>query len=336
MDVNVLGFARALALGQPMAHGGFVFVPLYSEIEGPLNYIALQTAIESGAVKVEEVSESGSVGDLRITNGGNLPVLALDGEELAGAKQNRILNTTVLLARQSKTVIPVSCTEQGRWSYVSSREFTSSNSFAPPRIREEAKRAVNRSLNEQRGFRADQGAVWNEVAALAHDAGVHSPTSAMSDVVKSRLPDLDNAVEQLPVQESQCGLLAMASGNVLGFDAVSRPEVYARLHRRLLRSYMLEGATIPLATGITDALERADAFMRAATEAGEQRFKSPGMGDDLRYGGNGMVGSALVAEGVTIHMAFFRVPGDAVSDRTAGIRSYRTRMRFRTTDPHDL
>ena len=43
-------------------------------------------------------------------------VLLYDGEELVGAKQNRILNVTVLVAEQTGVRIPVSCVEQGRWA----------------------------------------------------------------------------------------------------------------------------------------------------------------------------------------------------------------------------
>jgi ARG and Rhodanese-Phosphatase-superfamily-associated Protein domain len=35
-------------------------------------------------------------------------VLILDGEELVGAKQNRIVNVTILVVTQSEIVIPVS------------------------------------------------------------------------------------------------------------------------------------------------------------------------------------------------------------------------------------
>ncbi len=60
---------------------------------------------------------AGSVPDLRVINRAEKMVLILDGEELVGAKQNRIVNTTILVAAQSTLVIPVSCVEQGRWSY---------------------------------------------------------------------------------------------------------------------------------------------------------------------------------------------------------------------------
>ncbi len=61
-----------------------------------------------------EVSDAGSVPYLQAVNMGPWPVLIFDGEELVGAKQNRIVNTTILVG-VGKAVLPVSC-ENGRWS----------------------------------------------------------------------------------------------------------------------------------------------------------------------------------------------------------------------------
>ena len=69
-------------------------------------------------------------------------VLLYDGEELVGAKQNRILNVSVLVEAKSALTIPVSCVEQGRWSHVSRRRSmpagtsrTRSSAGARPRRR---------------------------------------------------------------------------------------------------------------------------------------------------------------------------------------------------------
>ncbi len=83
-----------------------------------------------GLVTVTEVSQSGSVPELKVVNKADVPVLLLDGEELAGAKQNRVLNTTILLMEHSETIIPVSCTEHGRWDYATPSFSESGNVMA--------------------------------------------------------------------------------------------------------------------------------------------------------------------------------------------------------------
>lgn len=69
---------------------------------------------------------------LAVINDGPIAVLIIDGEELIGAKQNRVLNTTVLLKERSKTVIPVSCTEQGRWQWRSAESGGNGRGLPPP------------------------------------------------------------------------------------------------------------------------------------------------------------------------------------------------------------
>lgn len=46
---------------------------------------------------ITEVSEQGVVPQLRFVNRGRVPVLLVDGEELLGAKQNRIVNLSILV-----------------------------------------------------------------------------------------------------------------------------------------------------------------------------------------------------------------------------------------------
>ncbi|TFH35975.1 MAG: hypothetical protein E4G93_02880 [Dehalococcoidia bacterium] len=332
METVVRDFIVTLMLAEAVQVDGFALLALFPKEASTLAYIALQTAIEAHSVKVREVSTSGTVGDILVSTLGSSPVLALDGEELAGAKQNRILNTTVLLEGGKDTVIPVSCTEHGRWSYTSD-EFQASSSFAPPRVRENAKRAVNQALTENRGFRADQGEVWCNVSRLASDAGIDSPTGAMNDVVKSRLPELERMMAALPARAGQCGLLAIAHERVLGFDVVSRPAVYAHLHERLLRSYLLEPAAAATPSTSADSTAEARQFLQAAMHAEERRYQSVGLGEDYRYSGDTIVGSALSHEGQLVHAAFFRVPPQEKARGEPGLQGYRTRMGFRAGMP---
>ena len=73
-------------------------------------------ALALGTVQIGETSEAGRVPELRVLNHGDRAVFLLDGEELIGAKQNRVLNLSILVPPHSESTIPVSCVESGRWS----------------------------------------------------------------------------------------------------------------------------------------------------------------------------------------------------------------------------
>ncbi len=90
--------------------------PMLSPYAVAANYLTLDQVLTEGLIEVSDVSESGSVPELKVINKAAKMVLILDGEELVGAKQNRIVNTTILVAVRCTMVIPVSCVEQGRWT----------------------------------------------------------------------------------------------------------------------------------------------------------------------------------------------------------------------------
>ena len=87
----------------PVRHASLSVFPLFTELSSEVDYLLADEAIAAEAVIVKEVSESGSVPDLLVENKGDARVLFLEGEELVGAKQNRILNTSVLVAAHSTT-----------------------------------------------------------------------------------------------------------------------------------------------------------------------------------------------------------------------------------------
>ena len=159
-----------LTIGQPSHHHNLTFFPLlWPETHAP-SYTLLSTAIEAGEAVVEEVNESGSVPNLAVTNKCKRPLLIPEGEILMGAKQNRVINVTVLVAAGVKFVLPVSCVEAGRWRY-QSRHFES-KFCAPPSLRNKKMKAVHRNRAESGVAASDQGEVWDEVKACLHSVEV--------------------------------------------------------------------------------------------------------------------------------------------------------------------
>src|SRR5262245_57789147 len=100
----------ALAIGRPERYQGLAVYPLTrsSGCFSP-DYLVLDEALGTRLFHITEVSESGIVPRLLATNEGDTPVFLLDGEELVGSKQNRIVNLSLMLGPKSTTEIPVSC-----------------------------------------------------------------------------------------------------------------------------------------------------------------------------------------------------------------------------------
>jgi len=78
------------------------------ESKGSRFYLTLDQALGGGWAEITEISEQGSVPELRVTNKGAKAVFILDGEELVGSKQNRVVNLSILVPATSKLTIPVS------------------------------------------------------------------------------------------------------------------------------------------------------------------------------------------------------------------------------------
>jgi hypothetical protein len=104
-------------LGTPQVHRNLAVFPLLAERHQPPGYVLLDEALERKLARVTEVSEAGRVPELAFENASAEKILLIDGDELAGAKQNRVVNLSILVGAGQRLVIPVSCVEQGRWSY---------------------------------------------------------------------------------------------------------------------------------------------------------------------------------------------------------------------------
>ena len=138
---------------EPMPCEGLAVFPLFAEPSGKsaLDYLLSHEAMVAGTLTVQEASEEGSVSELLVENGGDRPVLFVEGEEVCGGKQNRVLCSSVLVGGRSRTTIPVACVERGRWKY-ESRHFAS-GSCCPPTLRHVLKQAACRLRSARRsGF----------------------------------------------------------------------------------------------------------------------------------------------------------------------------------------
>ncbi len=252
-----------IRVGQPVRHQVLSVFPLFTDRGVPVDYLLSDEAISKESVAVTEVSEAGSVPDLLVENKGDARVLFLEGEELVGAKQNRILNTSVLIAARSKTEIPVSCVEQGRWGY-RSRRFGSGGTHSPSRLRYAVKESVARSLKAEGGYRADQGKVWKEVARQQQALGASSASMAMSDTFEAREQQVAEYREKLAYVEGAVGVAVAVGKKVVALDLFDKPTTCRKVWDRLLSGFVL------------DALEAAEDRQQAEVADVERLLEAAG------------------------------------------------------------
>lgn len=292
-------FLRTLALGEPRTHGALVVVPLLDGDHPDPGWLTLDQA--GASVAITEVDAAGSVPTLKLANAADLPVLLLDGEELVGAKQNRILNTTVLVAAKATTTIPVSCVEQGRWTY-RNRGFASGEASLYARARAKKTQQVTASLRRGLGHRSDQREIWKDVAARAEAMRLQSPTGAMHDLYDHYRTDIEAARAALAPAPGQVGAVVWLSGEWAGLDVLASPALFARAWARLCTGYVADALGAKPGAGLAPTPPE---ILHALLEAAAVTAPAAGLGEEYRIADGRMHGAALVAEARVAHLMAF-------------------------------
>lgn len=327
MNILFTDFIAGISFGEVQDFKNLQIIPLFTKgEEGPV-YLTLKEALEKRVLVVKEVSAEASVPELKVVNNADVPVFLLDGEELAGAKQNRVLNTSILVKEKSELIIPVSCTEQGRWSYQSD-EFSNSENILSYKIRGKKAASVSNSLRESGNYQSDQGAIWDGIMELSADAGVHSATGAMKDVFEGKKDALEEYMRAFQCLPHQKGMFVFVGGEIAGWDMLSRETAFDIIFPKLVKSYAMdavlekekkkESSEMPL--------EEAKTFLQEIKDCTEKKYPSSGQGWDYRFEGKDKVGSALVFDDTIIHMAFFKMSKEEKAGRMSGYnrrRGYR-------------
>ena len=273
-------------LGEPRSFHGLTILPLFSATRLQVEYVGLDEAVSRG-LEVAEVDSAGAVQTLLVQNPLAERVLFYEGEELAGAKQNRVLRGTVLVEAKTSLKIGVHCVERGRWAF-NSAHFAPAPWAAYPELR--------------KAQRLGQGAVWAEVEAKQLRLHSYSPTEASEQLYVDHKHSLDEYLQALPRLDGQTGALVGIAGRLVCLDFLSRSDVFAGLYLKLLRGYALSAIEHPVdkllsktAVGrFLGELELAERTRRPAAGLGEE-------GELTEYA----LGSELTVDGEVIALTAF-------------------------------
>jgi hypothetical protein len=318
---------QGLTIGQPQVYQNLSAIPLLLRDAPRANYITLTKAVTGGFASITEISEGGSVPELMLENTGKENVLVLDGEELIGAKQNRIANLTILAAAESKTVIPVSCVEAGRWSY-RSENFAVSERAQYSRGRAAKAAALSANMKATGTHGADQNMVWDNIQAKQSRMSVESPTSAMADMYDQHHERVEDYTSQFVAVDNQVGVLFAIDGEVEGMDLFDAADTFAAMLPKLARSFAIDALETSGRETKPLAQNSATQFLDRVAAAHADTYPGVGLGTDVRLSAPLVAGGGLVYDDKLVHLVAFRngAPGSDASRQRSQVD---TRLRSR-------
>lgn len=267
-------------------------------------YISLAEAVKTNLIEIREISKAGDVNNLNVFNLAKDYVFIMDGDILEGAKQNRVVNTSVLLAPNSKMTLPVSCVEQGRWNFVSDK-FKDAHYTAPMKMRANKAQKVRENLYRSRGHESDQGEVWDDVNNYGMSFKVNSATANLSDIYTNKAKDFEKFVEAFKINCESNGMALFVRKQLLSIDTFHRRDIYEQYFKKILKSASFETYNLKeskLHPGEAEVSYKTKTFFDSLEKMEYREFDSPGVGKEKRFESDKLTGVQLNYSNHLIHL----------------------------------
>jgi hypothetical protein len=304
--LNLSDFIGGLEIGEGISDEFMTLFPVFgADIKE--DFLLLDEAIRMKRFKVKEVSKFGEVPQVLVENGLGKRVLILEGEEIKGAKQNRMVNVTVFLERKSRHIVPVSCVEAGRWSY-EEEDFEATNHLAHPRLRARKIESFFDNPPEKRGFYADQKAVWREVGRKLYSLKVPSSTQALYEAFERKKEALEKVKGAFSPQKGQVGVVVGMGSQIVAFDFLASEKNFPKIFGKLLNGYALDA--LEVGKGVQVSHRKATNFLRKIVQIEDVTLKrSISLGHNFFFKSKNIVGQGLTVNRKILHLSAFTSTG---------------------------
>ena len=284
-DIEILNY---------QSHKNMAIIPIKTPPSYKFDILTLKKGFELGLAEVKECEHS-TVNTLIVKNNSVTPLILVDGEEIIGGDQNRIVNATILIAPNSEEKIPVNCTEHGRWAYKS--EFKQSEYMANYRTRSAKEKAVRANMSGQQ-------AVWDSIEDLEMSRSFSSPTQAMSESYENLKVDLDEFISNFKAVDGQTGAVIIIDGEIKGFELFLNSQIYHEYHEKILKSYLIDiDIDDSVFTVNTDVAKN---LIEEALSVEYAAKKSNGLEEAFEFENSEGLGTAYLYKDELIHMSYFK------------------------------
>ncbi|MEN3045385.1 MAG: DUF6569 family protein [Candidatus Hydrothermales bacterium] len=292
-----------IEIGEPIFQRNLLLFPLYGGEDGEGDTIkTIEEAYREGFGEFREL-EKPKIERVIFENRGNYPVFAIDGEEVLGAFQNRVINTAFFSEPNTVIEVPVTCVEERRWG--GKRSFYSSGVSLYPSLRAILLKTTNRSLLLNNSFVSDQKLVWENIRKTLTQLNVQSRTLSIQDAFNFYESQINWYLEGINFDDC-CGVASFAGSNFLCMDLFVSKSLFAKFREKILRGYALDA--ILLREYKTDYMEKSKVkeIIDKVKRIKLREYKGLGKGIELRGEGEGLILRGFKKEKDKIfHLAIF-------------------------------
>lgn len=302
-DVNLL--FKNLDYFEPQTYKNLTVIGIKSSLFNDLDILPLKKGLDMGIVEITEVNAEGNVNLLSVKNNAVTPLLILEGEEVIGAKQNRIFNSTYVISPKSTVNTQVSCTELGRWNYKSST-FKYSNHFAHSTLRRCNSEEVYYSLENHDSRYSNQSRVWEEIDKIHENFNIDSDTQALRDMYLNKKSDFLAYQKHFPLQDNQIGSIIIINNEVIGIEFFYNYSLYKYYHNQIIESYIPDAICNYNSFDDINYVLLSKDFINEIISSEIEEFDLMSIGEDYRIKHNEISGSVTLINNDFINASFLR------------------------------
>lgn len=315
MNIVIDGIDVSLELLESQRYRNMEVIPVRLNNNGHNDYLTLRRGMSAGFVELTECEVS-TVGAVLARNNSNIPLVLIDGDEIVGAKQNRIMNRSLIIPPKTTMTVSVSCTEQGRWHYGRSRTGRYGRdyiNFDERELKENfeasdfaADFSTRKAKSENLFQNLDcQSSVWNSISELENKTAFRSRTGALNDNYVHHRAIHNDHLRHFKLEFGQCGAIFIINGQIKGLELFYDPVVYQEYHEKIYRSYIMEAISNRSSYRSGISYNQLKSFLKEISNAEFRYSENKGIGRHMNFSNIYGTGSVLMDGRNLVHLNYF-------------------------------
>ena len=264
-------------------------------------YLSFSEAIAKNQVQISEVNKEGLLTKLSVSNKSSDNIIILNGELIIGTqiRQDRIVDSTVLIPGYATVLINTFCGEQYRWSPRLSNKISTSESLYFSSGRANNAADINTKLSKQ-------CRIWSEISEKISDFNVKSFTNSVDQIYKKKKVNVEEIVNFFKIPSEAVGVALGINNQLVNIDIFSNNCMLQIYLPKIIRSIALDSFK---KISKKSYLKKKDVhrFLRQIHQANKQKRKVVGgtLGEELQFNSESVAGSILYHKEQTVHFSAF-------------------------------